>query len=135
MLKSSWKKREAEPQKRWEQLDEDFAIPQQLDRAVVTEQIRNVINAFREKLRNIPGRLGIPKTLIFAKTEAMRIDIIQKVREDFARAMHSAESNVQREEDGFCAFSVPSRLQSQDTVTGDMIATGTDVKPLECLCS
>ena len=75
--------------KRWEIQDEDLVYTkQELDRAVVNpDQIRTVIRTFRDKLPEIfPGRESeVPKTLIFAKTDSHADDIIQTVREEFAK--------------------------------------------------
>lgn len=124
--------------KRWEQLDEDFAYTgKQLDRDVVNpSQIRNVIKAFREKLPEIfPGRREIPKTLIFAKTDSHADDIIQIVREEFCEGNAFCKKVTYKAEED--ADSVLSAFRNdynpRIAVTVDMIATGTDVKPLECL--
>lgn len=124
--------------KRWEQLDEDFTYTaKQLDRDVVNpSQIRNVIRAFRDKLPEIfPGRQEIPKTLIFAKTDSHADDIIQIVREEFGEGNAFCKKVTYKAEED--ADSVLSALRNdynpRIAVTVDMIATGTDVKPLECL--
>ncbi|AGB48595.1 helicase, type I site-specific restriction-modification system restriction subunit [Methanomethylovorans hollandica DSM 15978] len=124
--------------KRWEQLDEAFTYTgRQLDRDVVNpSQIRNVIRAFRDKLPEIfPGRQEIPKTLIFAKTDSHADDIIQIVREEFGEGNAFCKKVTYKAEED--ADSVLSALRNdynpRIAVTVDMIATGTDVKPLECL--
>jgi type I restriction enzyme R subunit len=124
--------------KRWEQLDEDFTYTsRQLDREVVNpSQIRRVIRTFKEKLPEIfPGREEVPKTLIFAKNDSHADDIINIVREEFA------ESNAFCKKITYKAEEDPKSILSdfrngprlRIAVTVDMIATGTDVKPLECL--
>ena len=59
---------------RYEALDEDLDYQAgQLDRAVTaTDQIRTVLETFRERLFTeiFPGRSTVPKTLIFAKNDA-----------------------------------------------------------------
>ncbi len=74
-------KRERLSRKRlWEHQDEDEAYSaKQLDRNIVNpDQIRTVIQTFRDKLPQIfPGREEVPKTLIFAKTDSHADDIIQ----------------------------------------------------------
>ncbi|MBM2813805.1 MAG: type restriction protein res subunit [Ignavibacteria bacterium] len=124
--------------KRWTQLDEDIEYkPTQLDRDIVNKsQIRKVIRTFKESLQTeiFPNRKEVPKTLIFAKTDSHADDIISIVLEEFG------------EENKFCkkitynAENPSSILQSfrnsyypRIAVTVDMIATGTDVKPIECL--
>ena len=74
--------------KRWEVQDQDENYASsQLDRSVVVpNQIRTVIQAFRDRLPDIfPGRTEVPKTLIFAKTDSHADDIIQIVRQEFGK--------------------------------------------------
>ena len=124
--------------KRWEQLDESVEYSaKQLDRDVVNpSQIRNVIRAFKEKLPEIfPDRKEVPKTLIFAKTDSHADDIIQIVREEFG------EGNAFCKKVTYNSSEDPKSVLAQFrndyypriAVTVDMIATGTDVKPIECL--
>jgi type I restriction enzyme R subunit len=124
--------------KRWEQLDEDVTYDgQQLDRDVVNpSQIRNVIRAFKNKLPEIfPGRKEVPKTLIFAKTDSHADDIIEIVREEFAEGNDFCKKiTYKSEEDGDTLLAqFRNSYNPRIAVTVDMIATGTDVKPLECL--
>ncbi len=125
-------------EKRWKQMDEDINYsPSQLDRDIVNpSQIRAVIRSFKENLYTtlFPRRKEVPKTLIFAKTNSHAEDIVQIVREEFGKG------------DEFCkkiTYSVenPDKVLSEFrngfhlriAVTVDMIATGIDVKPIECL--
>lgn len=115
---------------------------QQLDKDVVNpNQIRTIVQTFKTHLPEMfpdrydkDGVFEVPKTLIFAKTDSHANDIIDIVREEFA------------EENKFCQKITYSVKNPKDTlsdfrnayypriaVTVDMIATGTDVKPLECL--
>jgi type I restriction enzyme R subunit len=124
--------------KRWEQLDEEVAYNgQQLDRDVVNpSQIRNVIKALKNKLPEIfPGRSEVPKILIFAKTDSHADDIIEIVREEFAEGNDFCKKiTYKAEEDGDTLLAqFRNSYNPRITVTVDMIATGTDVKPLECL--
>jgi type I restriction enzyme R subunit len=124
--------------KRWERQDDDeqFA-PTRLDRdIVIPDQIRTIIRTFRDKLPDIfPGRGEAPKTLIFAKTDSHADDIIQTVREEFG------ESNDFCKKITYQSIEDPKSVLAQFrnnynpriAVTVDMIATGTDVRPLECL--
>ena len=71
-------------------LDQDltYTWPGQLDRDVVApDQIRTVIRTFKEKLFTeiFPGRTHVPKTLIYAKDDSHADDIVQIVREEFAK--------------------------------------------------
>jgi len=124
--------------KRWEQQDEDEAYSAtQLDRNIVNlDQIRTVIRTFRDKLPEIfPGRTEVPKTLIFAKTDSHADDIIQTVREEFNEGNAFCKKLTYKTEED--PKSVLQQFRNEYypriTVTVDMIATGTDVKPLECL--
>ncbi len=123
---------------RWEQLDEAVRYDEKgLDRDVVNpSQIRNVIKAFRNKLPEIfPGREEIPKTLIFAKTDSHADDIIGMVREEFAEGNAFCKKVTYRAEEDPKSVLAAFRndYYPRIAVTVDMIATGTDVKPLECL--
>ncbi len=108
-----------------------------LDRDVVNpSQIRNVIRTFRDRLPEIfPGRDEVPKTLIFAKTDSHADDIIQTVREEFGEGNAFCKKVTYKVEED--PKSVLSQFRNdynpRIAVTVDMIATGTDVKPLECL--
>ena len=124
--------------KRWEQQDEDEAYAaKQLDRNIVNpDQIRTVIRTFRDKLPEIfPGRTEVPKTLIFAKTDSHADDIIQTVREEFGEGNAFCKKLTYKIEED--PKSVLAQFRNdyypRIAVTVDMIATGTDVKPLECL--
>ncbi len=124
--------------KRWEQLDEEYTYTgKKLDRDVVNpSQIRNVIRTFRDKLPEIfPGREEVPKTLIFAKTDSHADDIIQTVRKEFGEGNAFCKKVTYKNEED--PKSVLSQFRNdynpRIAVTVDMIATGTDVKPLECL--
>lgn len=124
--------------KRWAALDEDVAYDAKaLDRSVVNpSQIRQVIQAMKTAVETqiFPTRRETPKTLIFAKTDSHADDIIQTVREvygqgnDFCRKVTYSE----RDADGVLA-SFRNDFHPRIAVTVDMIATGTDVKPLEVL--
>ena len=124
--------------KRWETQDEDFAYAaSQLDRDVVNpDQIRTVVRTFRDQLPEIfPGREEVPKTLVFAKTDSHADDIIQTVRQEFAEGNQFCKKVTYRTEED--PKSVLAQFRNdyypRIAVTVDMIATGTDVKPLECL--
>jgi type I restriction enzyme R subunit len=123
---------------RWDQLDEDVTYRgNDLDRDVVNpSQIRNVIKTFRDKLPEIfPAREEVPKTLIFAKTDSHADDIIKIVREEFAEenAFCKKVTYKASEDPKSMLTSFRNDYYPRIAVTVDMIATGTDVKPLECL--
>ncbi|MCK9295922.1 MAG: DEAD/DEAH box helicase family protein [Desulfobulbaceae bacterium] len=124
--------------KRWTQQDDDEKYSaKQLDREVVNpSQIRKILRTFRDKLPEIfPGRTEIPKTLIFAKTDSHADDIIQIVREEFDEGNDFCKKvTYQATEDPKSVLAqFRNDYHPRIAVTVDMIATGTDVKPLECL--
>jgi type I restriction enzyme R subunit len=125
---------------RWDAVDEPIEYTaNQLDRAVVAEdQIRTIISTFKDRLFTelFPGRTTVPKTLIFAKDDSHADDVVQMVREVFGKGNEFATKITYRTRDGkpedlLQAFR--NSLNPRIVVTVDMIATGTDVKPLECL--
>ena len=124
--------------RRWEIQDEDVSYSaRQLDRDIVNpDQIRTVIRTFRDNLPEIfPGRKEVPKTLVFAKTDSHADDIIQTVREEFAEGNEFCKKITYRTKED--PKSVLAQFRNdyypRVAVTVDMISTGTDVKPLECL--
>lgn len=123
--------------KRWQSQDTDEAYAgTQLDRSVVNpDQIRTVIRAFRDKLPEIfPNRTEVPKTLIFAKTDSHADDIIQTVRQEFGEGNQFCKKITYQADDSKSVLSdFRNAYYPRIAVTVDMIATGTDVKPLECL--
>ncbi len=127
--------------KRWQQMDEDEdysgANKGKLDKDVVNpSQIRTVIRSFKENLFTtlFPRRKEVPKTLIFAKTDSHADDIIQIVREEFGEGNDFCKKityAADKPESVLSAFR--NDYYPRIAVTVDMIATGTDVKPIECL--
>src|SRR4051794_8045940 len=135
--------------------------PNQLDRDVVAkDQIRTIIQTFRDRLFTeiFPGRTEVPKTLIFAKDDSHADDIVQIIREEFGKGNDFAQKITYRtgaakvrvkktdkdgneyEVDEWVSGNIkPEDMLSQFrtaynpriAVTVDMIATGTDIKPLE----
>lgn len=125
-------------EKRWEQMDEDLDYDKnKLDKDVVNpSQIRTVIKTFKENLFTslFPRRKEVPKALIFAKTDSHADDIINIVREEFGEGNEFCKKitySVENAEDTLSSFR--NDYYPRIAVTVDMIATGTDVKPLECL--
>ncbi|WP_034261061.1 type I restriction endonuclease subunit R [Altibacter lentus] len=131
--------------KRWEQLDEDYTYTaNKLDKDVVNpSQIRNIIKAYKDALRKeiYPNRFDengeyeVPKTLVFAKTDSHADDIIKIIREEFNEGNDFCKKVTYKIEED--PKSVLNRFRNsyypRIAVTVDMIATGTDVKPLEVL--
>jgi len=127
-------------QTRWEELDEDLAYGAgQLDRDVVSEdQIRTVIRTFRDNLPLdiFPGRTETPKTLIFAKDDNHAENIVRIVRDEFGKGNDFCKKITYRvtgvkTDDLIAEFR--NSYYPRIAVTVDMIATGTDIKPLEAL--
>jgi len=123
---------------RYEALDDDLSYTAiQLDRAVTSRaQIRLVLETFRDKLFTeiFPGRSTVPKTLIFAKDDNHAEEVLTLAREVFGKGNDFAAKIT------YSARDPKGLLQQFRTspslriaVTVDMIATGTDVKPLECV--
>ncbi|MFZ1320846.1 MAG: DEAD/DEAH box helicase family protein, partial [Ignavibacteria bacterium] len=130
--------------KRLELQDEDEEYSsKQLDKDIVNpNQIKTVINSFKENLPSIfpdridkDGNFEVPKTLIFAKTDSHAEDIIQTVRDEFAEENKFCKKiTYKTEEDPKSVLAnFRNSYYPRIAVTVDMIATGTDVKPLECL--
>jgi len=126
--------------RRWEELEDDLVYtPNQLDRDVVAEdQIRTVLRTFRERLFTdmFPGRHEVPKTLIFAKDDSHAEDIVRLAREEFGKGNDFCQKitykvSGAKPEELIAAFR--NSFNPRIAVTVDMIATGTDVKPLEIL--
>ncbi|MBI4019155.1 MAG: DEAD/DEAH box helicase family protein [Candidatus Aenigmarchaeota archaeon] len=124
--------------KRWESLEDDVVYTkEQLDRAVVArDQIRTIIRTFRDKVKTeiFPGRKHVPKTLIYAKDDNHADEIVQIIREEFNEGNDFAikityKTEGQKPEDLIRQFR--NEFNPRIAVTVDMIATGTDIKPLE----
>ena len=123
---------------RWEELDEDLTYtPGQLDRDVVAVgQIRTVIQTFRDRVTTeiFPGRQHVPKTIIFAKDDSHADDIVNIVREEFGRGNDFCQKITYRTT-GIAPETLIQQFRNsfnpRIVVTVDMIATGTDIKPVE----
>ncbi len=125
---------------RWEQLDDDFVYDgRELNRSVVApDQIRTIVRTFKEKLGTefFPGRTEVPKTLIFAKDDSHAEDIVGIVREEFGQGNDFCKkityrTTGEKPEDLIASFR--NSFNPRIAVTVDMISTGTDIRPLECL--
>lgn len=123
---------------RLELLEEDLDYtPSELDRAVTARnQIRLILETYRDRLFTeiFPGRTTVPKTLIFCKNDAHAEEVVTLAREVFGKGNDFAAKIT------YAATDPKGQLQAFRTsatlriaVTVDMIATGTDVKPLECV--
>lgn len=132
-------------QKRWQQEDEDTEYKRNdLDKKVVNiSQIRNIIREYKRALKSVifPNRIDsngdyeVPKTLVFAKTDSHADDIIKIIREEFDEGNEFCKKVTYKVEED--PKSILNRFRNsyypRIAVTVDMIATGTDVKPLEVL--
>ena len=124
---------------RWEQLDEPLEYGAlELDRSIVApDQIRTVVRTFRERLPEMfPGREEVPKTLIFSKDDSHAEDIVTITREEFGRGNEfckkiTYKTTGEKPEDLITSFR--NSYYPRIAVTVDMISTGTDIRPLECL--
>ncbi len=125
-------------QLRWDELDADVEYAEtELDRNVVAvDQIRTVIETFKEKLFTelFPYREIVPKTLIFAKDDSHAEDIVQIVRDVFGKGDAFCQKityQSDRPEEKIRQFRTDPIFRI--AVSVDMISTGTDIRPLECL--
>ncbi|MBI4881159.1 MAG: DEAD/DEAH box helicase family protein [Planctomycetes bacterium] len=123
---------------RWETPDEDLTYdPNELDRRVVAkDQIRTIVRTFRDRLPVdiFPGRKEVPKTLIFAKDDSHAEDIVEIVRDEFGRGNAFCQKITYKvtsanPRDLIQAFR--NQYEPRIAVTVDMVATGTDIKPIE----
>lgn len=125
--------------KRWAETEEDnLYTGKELDRSVVNpSQIRQVIQAMKTAVETqiFPARKETPKTLIFAKTDSHADDIINIVREVYGQGNAFCKKVTYRAEEDPDSIlsSFRNDYHPRIAVTVDMIATGTDVKPLEVL--
>ena len=124
--------------KRWDQTEEETNYNNKaLDRSVVNpSQIRQVIKALKAAVETkiFPNRNEVPKTLIFAKTDSHADDIIQMVREEYGQGNDFCQKVTYNAKDPDAVLSdFRNEYNPRMAVTVDMIATGTDVKPLEVL--
>ena len=123
---------------RWESPDEPLTYQaSDLDRSVVArDQIRLIVRTFRDRLFTeiFPGRREAPKTLIFAKDDSHAEDIVEVVREEFGKGNDFCQKITYRSTGGRPADLIQEFRNGywpRIAVTVDMIATGTDIKPIE----
>lgn len=128
---------------RWESIDEDIVYEaNELDRNVVNpSQIRHIIKEFKRVVETeiFPDRKEFPKTLIFAKSDSHADDIIKIIREEFNEGNEFCRKITYKKESDY-DLSPNDKINEfrhgykfRIAVTVDMIATGTDVKAIECL--
>ena len=128
----------------WEAVDEDVDYTgKQLDRDIVNPStIRNIIEEVKRSLPTMfpdrhdsNGDFEVPKMLIFAKTDSHAEDIIEIVRDVFdERSDFCKKITYQSTENPKSILSnFRNAYYPRVAVTVDMIATGTDIRPLEVL--
>lgn len=129
---------------RYEELDDDFSYAgTQLGKSVISKpQLQLILETFRDRLfteifppeAGQPPRRYVPKTLIYARDDNHAEEIVQMVREVFGMGNEFAQKitySVQHPDKLIAAFRNSPELRI--AVTVDLIATGTDVRPLECV--
>ena len=153
-----WEQTDQDEKYSAKKLDRDIVNPSQI-RTVIKTFRDHLPNIFPDRIDEA-GAHEIPKTLIFAKTDSHADDIINIVREEFGesnefckKVTFGTNKGVKKidfgDDDGkrtvkdelLIEPSKPKDVLSsfrndyypRIAVTVDMIATGTDVKPLECL--
>lgn len=125
---------------RYETLSDDLVYTsKELDRSVVApNQIRTVLETYRDTVFTelFPGRTTVPKTVIFAKDDNHAEEIVKIVREVFGKGNDFAKKITYRVKDADPEQLIKEfRINANPriAVSVDMIATGTDVKPIEVL--
>lgn len=127
--------------RRYEQLEDDYTYTtKQVGRGVENvDEIRQVLAYYREHWREwFPGRAEIPKTLIFAVSDPHADSVIAQAKEVFERGDDFAKKITYKTRQ---AGEDPNQLirdfRTSPTLriacTVDMIATGTDIRALECV--
>lgn len=126
----------------YEELSDDLIYDKnELDRSVLApNQIRTVIETYKQALftQLYPERESswIPKTLIFAKDDNHAEEIVRITREVFGKGNDFCKKityNTGNEKPEELIKSFRQDPAFRIAVTVDMIATGTDIKPLEVL--
>jgi len=125
-------------QMRWQAPDEPITYTgDDLDRSVVAkDQIRTVVRTFRDRLFTdlFPGRTEVPKTLVFCKDDAHAEDVVGIFREEFGRGNSFAQKityRTTRKRPADLIQEFRNSYEPRIAVTVDMVATGTDIRPIE----
>lgn len=125
---------------RYEELTDDLIYaPSELDRSVIApNQIRTVLETYRDTLSTelFPGRDEVPKTLIFAKDDHHAEEVVHIAREVFGKGNEFAKKityNTGNVDPETLIAAFRNSYNPRIAVTVDMIATGTDIKPVEVL--
>jgi type I restriction enzyme, R subunit len=98
--------------------------------------IRLVMKTFKDNLKVMfPGRDWVPKTLVFAKTDEHAEEITNITREVFDKGNEFCKKITYKSSDNpkelISSFQIDPNPRI--AVTVDMVATGTDIQPLECI--
>ncbi|MFJ1552801.1 type I restriction endonuclease subunit R [Streptomyces mirabilis] len=136
---------------RYADIDEDYEYGAKAVGAhvITKDQLRTVIRTFKERLfteifpergkRSPEGYLleeeiMVPKTLVFAKNDNHAEEIVEVIRDTFGKGNDfCAKITHQAKNPAALLSAFRNQPQLRIAVTVDMIATGTDVKPLECV--
>lgn len=127
--------------------DEEQYTTTQLDRTVVNKtEIKKVVKAFKDSIYTslypdrYPDWSYIPKTLFFAKSDSHANDIIEQIKEVFGEEFPDGlpEQYVQKitynaGNSNELIRQLRNNKEFRIAVTVTLVATGTDVKPLECV--
>lgn len=126
----------------YESLEEDLEYSKaDLDRSVLApSQIRTILETYRDKVFDLlfpeRERSFLPKTLIFAKDDNHAEEIVRLAREVFNADNEFAQKityNIGNQNPHELINAFRHSKKFRIAVTVDMIATGTDIKPLEVL--
>jgi type I restriction enzyme R subunit len=123
----------------YRQLDDTLTYDEaKLDRAVVSkDQIRTVVRTFKDKVctEMFHDRTEVPKTVFFCKDDNHAEEVLQIIREEFARGDDFARKITYKvegkAEDHIQDFRTDPRFRI--AVSVDQISTGSDIPPCECL--
>ena len=137
---------------RYEDIDDDvqYTAREVGTKVIAKDQLRTVIRTFHDRLfadifperakREPDGGLlrwdemYVPKTLVFAKDDNHAEEIVEVVRDVFGKGNDfCAKITHAARKPGDLLADFRNSAKMRIAVTVDMIATGTDVKPLECL--
>ncbi|WP_295392620.1 DEAD/DEAH box helicase family protein [uncultured Thiodictyon sp.] len=126
--------------RRMAELDGDLTYTaNQLNVDVVSmPQLRLIVQTFRDRLFTeiFPGRIDVPKTLVFARNDLHAEDIVKVIRAEFGKGNDfcvKITSKTTGEKPETLLQRFRNSYLPRIAVTVDMIATGTDVKAIECL--
>ena len=103
---------------------------------IAPSNIRLVMKTFKDNLSAMfPDRTWVPKTLIFAKTDEHAEEITNITREVFDKGNQFCKKITYKSSDDpkelISSFQIDPNPRI--AVTVDMVATGTDIQPLECI--